>query len=102
MAAIQSWKSLKLEGSEIILPSRGTFNYIWEYNFDTLQVTLNYAKVALKTLRLLLLAGTNFSVLVVCCIWQVLILAVFLLFFLKISYVKKIEWRTNFSGYLGT
>ena len=27
------------------------------------------------TLRLLLLAGTNFSVLVVCCIWQVFILA---------------------------
>ena len=33
------------------------------------------AKAALAyTLRLLLLAGTNFSVLVVCCIWQVLIL----------------------------
>ena len=31
----------------------------------------------LYTLRLLLLAGTNFSVLVVCCIWQVLILAFF-------------------------
>ena len=29
----------------------------------------------LFTLRLLLLAGTNFSVLVVCCIWQVFILA---------------------------
>ena len=29
------------------------------------------------TLRLLLLAGTNFSVLVVCCIWQVFILAFF-------------------------
>ena len=29
------------------------------------------------TLRLLLLAGTNFSVLVVCCIWQVLILTFF-------------------------
>ena len=29
------------------------------------------------TLRLLLLAGTNFSVLVVYCIWQVLILAFF-------------------------
>ena len=27
------------------------------------------------TLRLVLLAGTNFSVLVVCCIWQVFILA---------------------------
>ena len=27
------------------------------------------------TLRLLLLAGTNFSASVVCCIWQVLILA---------------------------
>ena len=31
----------------------------------------------IRTLRLLLLAGTNFSVLVVCCIWQVLILAFF-------------------------
>ena len=30
-----------------------------------------------STLRLLLLAGTNFSVLVVCCIWQVFILAFF-------------------------
>ncbi len=30
-----------------------------------------------STLRLLLLAGTNFSVLLVCSIWQVLILAVF-------------------------
>ena len=29
------------------------------------------------TLRLLLLVGTNFSGLVVCCIWQVLILAHF-------------------------
>ena len=29
------------------------------------------------TLRLLLLVGTNFSVLVVCCIWQVLILVFF-------------------------
>ena len=29
------------------------------------------------TLRLVLLAGTDFSVLVVCCIWQVLILALF-------------------------
>ena len=29
----------------------------------------------LNTLRLVLLAGTNFSVLVVCCIWQVFILA---------------------------
>ena len=52
-------------------------------------------------LRLLLLAGTNFSVLVVCCIWQVLILA----FFVMISYVvlidyKKIERQTNFSGYI--
>ena len=28
-----------------------------------------------NTLRLVLLAGTNFSVLVVCCIWQVFILA---------------------------
>ena len=28
-------------------------------------------------LRLLLLAGTNFSVLMVCCIWQVLILGCF-------------------------
>ena len=28
------------------------------------------------TLRLALLAGTNFSVLVVCCIWQVFILAI--------------------------
>ena len=28
-----------------------------------------------RGLRLLLLAGTNFSVLVVCCIWQVFILA---------------------------
>ena len=28
-----------------------------------------------STLRLVLLAGTNFSVLVVCCIWQVFILA---------------------------
>ena len=27
------------------------------------------------TLRLVLLAGTNFSILVVCCIWQVFILA---------------------------
>ena len=27
------------------------------------------------TLRMVLLAGTNFSVLVVCCIWQVFILA---------------------------
>ena len=32
------------------------------------------------TLRLLLLAGTNFSVLVVCCIWQVFILAFFNVF----------------------
>ena len=32
----------------------------------------------LSTLRLLLLAVTNFSVVVVCCIWQVSILAVFL------------------------
>ena len=31
----------------------------------------------LYTLRLLLLAGTNFSVSVVCCIWQVFILAFF-------------------------
>ena len=31
--------------------------------------------VFLVTLRLLLLEGTNFSVLVVCCIWQVFILA---------------------------
>ena len=42
------------------------------------------------TLRLLLLAGTNFSVLVVCCIWQVLILA-----FLTISYVFLIDLQTN-------
>ena len=28
-------------------------------------------------LRLPLLAGTNFSILVVCCVWQVLILALF-------------------------
>ena len=37
-----------------------------------------YTSKSLVTLRLLLLAGTNFSVLVVCCIWQVLILAFFL------------------------
>ena len=37
-----------------------------------------------STLRLLSLAGRNFSVLVVCSIWQVLILA---FFFLMISYV---------------
>ena len=35
---------------------------------------MGVAKVA-NTLRLVLLAGTNFSVLVVCCIWQVFILA---------------------------
>ena len=38
-------------------------------------------------LRLLLLAGTNFSDLVVCCIWQVLILAICLM----ISYVFLID-----------
>ena len=35
------------------------------------------ADTILITLRVLLLAGTNFSVLVVCCNWQVLILAFF-------------------------
>ena len=39
-------------------------------------------------LRLLLLSGTNFSVLVLCCIWQVLILA-----FLMISYVFLIDCK---------
>ena len=34
-----------------------------------------YASTAVRRLRLLLLVGTNVSVLVVCCIWQVLILA---------------------------
>ena len=57
-----------------------------------------------KGLRLLLLAGTNFSVLVVCCIWQVLILAFLkrlVMFFLLItSKLKEIERRTNFSGHL--
>ena len=44
----------------------------------------------MKYLRLLLLAGTNFRVLVVCCIWQVLILA----FFKKmISYVFLIDYK---------
>ena len=38
--------------------------------------------IYVSTLRLLLLAGTNFSVLVVCCIWQVLIL----IFLKMISY----------------
>ena len=55
-------------------------------------------------LRLLLLAVKNFSILVVCCIWQVLIL-VFLkwlvMFFLLITgKFNEIERRTNFSGYL--
>ena len=40
------------------------------------------------TLRLLLLAGTNFSVLVLCCIWQVFILA-----FLMIRYVFLIDYE---------
>ena len=56
----------------------------------------------LYTLRLLLLAGTNFCVLVFCCIWQVFILAFFLdMFFLFITgKLNEIERRTNFSGYL--
>ena len=58
----------------------------------------------MKYLRLLLLAVTNFSILVVCCIWQVLIL-VFLkwlvMFFLFITgKFNEIERRTNSSGYL--
>ena len=54
-----------------------------------------------STLRLLLLAGTNFSVWVVCCIWQVFILVFFLMFLLlTTSKLKEIERRTNFSGHL--
>ena len=58
----------------------------------------------MKYLRLLLLAVAKFSVLVVCCIWQVLIL-VFLkwlvMFFLLITgKFNEIKRRTNFSGYL--
>ena len=37
----------------------------------------NMRLTAVRGLRLLLLAGTNFSILVVCYIWQVLILAFF-------------------------
>ena len=54
-----------------------------------------------NTLRLLLLAGTNFSVLVVRCIWQVFILAFFDEFLIvTTSKLKEIERRTNFSGHL--
>ena len=42
------------------------------------------------TLRLVLLAGTNFSVLVVCCIWQVFIL-VFLRELVCFSHLLKVK-----------
>ena len=41
------------------------------------------ARPLMGTIFLLLLAGTNFSVLVVCCIWQVFILAFFNVFLIE-------------------
>ena len=46
---------------------------------------------SVSILRILLLAGTNFSVLVVRCIWQVIILVFF--FCLLISYVFPIDYK---------
>ena len=58
--------------------THGNFIELIRFRAETDEVLAKIYKMLLEmrsTLRLLLLAGTNFSVLVVCCIWQVFILA---------------------------
>ena len=94
---IQQWiiffaiMSAKFEGNDVLCHDTISASLVLAQKMEKYSIPV-IAKEKRKfphSLRLLLLTGTNFSILVVRCIWQVLILA----FFLMISYVFPIHYK---------